>query len=136
MGLYDQLASALRTDLRIKVDQLAQALEELARRDVPNVTGQLASSIVSTSFETFNMHVIRVAATAPYARWVNEGTGVYAAGNRIYPVSAPALVFYWEKAGGVVAFASVRGQPGQHYWDGQDGLRWNDRLIEAERIVF
>jgi hypothetical protein len=74
---------------------------------------------------------------APQGVWTNEGTGEYAGTGRIphNPSDGP-LSFFWLKVGRHVVFASVAGQPGQHWWDGPSGGREDERFDEAIRVAF
>ena len=89
-----------------------------AKMRTPRASGELWNSIshgvgsVSGASAT-----ITVEAEAEYASWQDEGTGIYGpTGNRIYPTSAKALVFYWPPVGKTVAFASVAGVQPTNFW--------------------
>lgn len=134
--LYDTLASNLRTNMRERMRIVRASMEGSARDDAPVLSGDLRNSITMDDFrEGFDSFTGTLRATAPQARYTNDGTGIYAGGGRIYgrPVLGP---FYWFKIGKVVAFTSIAGQPGQHWWDGPSGDRMLERLRDATDAAF
>jgi hypothetical protein len=54
-----------------------------------------------------------VATSIKYAKWVNDGTGIYGSGKPITPKRAKYLRF--EIGGRVIYAKSVKGQKGQKY---------------------
>lgn len=99
-------------------EEFAQTVRDLLapHRD----TGTLESSVTigEPAFSTRQayINVSMDVGVAPYALFVEEGTGIYGPqGTRIYPVTARALVFEW--GGETVAFASVAGMQPVRYWD-------------------
>lgn len=123
-------------DLELKKAEIALGLRDLvedtaafaaftAQDYVGKQTGNLAQNIVSTHAGKKHTEtaatpgqvyeaVAGVRKTAPYGRWVEEGTGIY--GHRkmpIVPKHAPFLVFHWR---GKLRFRrSVKGQKPQRY---------------------
>lgn len=76
-----------------------------------NNTGKLSASMVWRMWESKRFaYRGQIKTSAPYARWVNDGTGIYGPhGAMIIPRKASHLVFFWPKAGGWVFARSVRG---------------------------
>lgn len=138
MGIvYDSLASQLRTEIREQLQIVRASMEEDTRRDAPVISGDLRASIIMADFsESFDSFRSTIVATAPQAQYTNEGTGEYIGAGRIYPTRARALAFYWFKVGEYMVVASVRGQPGQHWWDGPDGTAMEQRLTDACDAAF
>lgn len=52
----------------------------------------------------------------PYAKWVNDGTGIYGPRLRpIVPKKKTTKALHWQVGGGSFFAASVKGQKGQKY---------------------
>lgn len=107
-------AIRLRSDLVGKVFQetghrhmraYTRRLEDAAKREVPVDTGRLRESIHAQRVRTVGRFHLesRVTASAPYARFVHEGTRPHIIRAR----NAKALHFYWPKVGREVFFKSV-----------------------------
>lgn len=123
-------------DVATSAAQLVIAdMRATAPRDTGDMTDDRHLSITSVEVGG-DLVAITVEATAEYASWQEEGTGVYGPrGQRIYPVQAKALVFNWKKMGGrQVAFASVKGSPATKWFSTPLG-RWSERVAEAVRTV-
>jgi hypothetical protein len=135
--VYNELASQLRTEMREQLRIVRTFMEYATQQDAPIISGDLRRSIVMDDFnEAFDSFSATIRATAPQAQYTNEGTGEYIGAGRIYPTHAQALAFYWFKIGKFVVVASVAGQPGQHWWDGPDGTREEQRLTDACAAAF
>lgn len=135
--VYDQLASQLRTETREQLRIVRAFMEEATRRDAPVISGDLRASIQMEDFhEFFDSFSATIEATAPQATYTNEGTGEYIGAGRIYPTHSRALAFYWFRVGKFMVLASVAGQPGQHWWDGPNGQRMEERLDDACDAAF
>jgi HK97 gp10 family phage protein len=98
-----------------------------ARAIVPVDTGRLRDSIKAEPVKTTGIfHMTSgVVATAPYARYVHEGTRPHIIRAR----NAKALHFYWDKVGGEVFFKSVN-HPGTK---ARPFLRTAGRTVAARR---
>jgi len=122
-----------------KAQEMANALgEEFIRRAREELephrdTGTLQDSIHVQRFYTNLIGggvSVKVICDAFYAWWQEEGTGIYGPiGERIYPRTAKALVFYLRKVGAVVAFRSVAGTPALHFW--QNTIDNWDEIVAA-----
>lgn len=102
---------------RLAADR-AEAVAVRARFYAPRDSGNLRARIEATKpVQVATSRVeARVEADTFYAVWQHEGTGIYGPHRqRIVPVRAPYLRFYWKKVGAVVFFKSVRGTPGTKY---------------------
>jgi hypothetical protein len=134
--LYNGFAGDLRTSMRGIAAIVRADLEHRTRQDAPHVSGRLRQAITMDPFrEEFDRFVSTIRAdtnAAPWAWYTNEGTGIYVGNDRIRPrPPARALAFFWLKIGQDVVFASVAGQPGQHWWEGPDGTAFDTRLDAA-----
>lgn len=58
-------------------------------------------------------NIVTITNSAKYARYVNEGTGVYGRGSPIKPVNAKIL--HWQKNGTDFFAHSVKGQKGKKF---------------------
>lgn len=135
--LAEQIEREVRADTDLRLEVVRRHVEYLTQTDAPHVSGDLRRSITVEPFRASGTrYTTTVRATAPQAAWTNEGTGEYVGNGRIYPTRAPALVFYWRKVGHVVAFRSVAGQPGQHWWDGPSGGAEDRRYDEGLAAAF
>jgi hypothetical protein len=121
----ERLVNAAAQECRLMTAEAAPAPE----------TGTLNRSIVATPAENHGAtFTARIVASAPYASYTDEGTGVYVGRGRIYPRQARALVFFWiagPNGAGVYAFRSVAGQPGQHWFAQPMPERWTAALEAA-----
>lgn len=138
MGVvYDTLASQLRTEMREQLRIVRASMEEDTRRDAPVISGDLRASITMEDFnEGFDWFTATISATAPQATYTEIGTGEFIGAGRIYPTHAKALSFYWFKIGKHMVLTSVRGQPGQHWFEGMDGSAMERRLTDACDAAF
>ncbi len=110
--LHDRGARAVHQ----AVAQVTDHIEGEARDEAPVVTGNLRHSITSrVSGIGFRTHG-EVRATAPYAQYVHQGTGLFGPHHRkIVPREKKALRFV---AGGQILFRrSVRGQRPNPFMD-------------------
>lgn len=100
------------------VTRFAEAVAVRSRVYAPNDTGRLRERIVAQPAEQVSQHRVeaRVEADTFYAVWQHEGTGIYGPrAQRIVPVRALRLRFFWKKVGATVSFKSVKGTPGTKY---------------------
>lgn len=133
--VYNSLASQLRTDMREQMRIVRSHLEDTTRNDAPFISGDLRASIVMDDFiEFFDQFRSTIRATADQATYTNEGTGEYAGRGRIY--GNPYLAFFWLKVGKFMVVRSIRGQPGQHWWEGPSDTRWEERMTDAVDAAF
>lgn len=118
MSLAETLEANLRERTRQRLDQVQVLLPELVKAPLNQITGQLAAGIVCDAWQdNGTRYDTTIRSLAPYSQFVDEGTGIYGpTGNRIYPTSAKALVFFWYRMGDWFAFRSVRGSPAQHFF--------------------
>lgn len=130
MSIAAQLEQHLRERVRQNLDAARVVLVELIRAPLNQVSGQLYNSIfVDAWSENGSTYSSTARALAPYALYVDKGTGIYGPnGNRIYPTTAKALTFFWTSRGAVYSFRSVRGMPGQNFFDEPLGQNFADAL--------
>lgn len=115
---------ALREQVREYAEARAHALGdqfiEVLRGNMPRRTGDMAESAeVDSVRETSSGFAVSIIVRSPYARFQNDGTGIYGPdGNPIYPRKrGGVLVFDWPAAGGVVFARHVRGTEPTHFWE-------------------
>lgn len=135
-GLFDeaQIHALLKAAMR---DMLFYG-EARAKARAPRRTGNLLRNIthdgprISAGRETF-VGVIGVRRTAPYARWVEHGTGIFGAMKRpIHPKTGNFLVWRDHLTKRVVFARVVKGQKGQHYM--RDAYRELKRVYVPARV--
>jgi hypothetical protein len=139
MAFLDDLEAAVREDLEDELGIVRTHILDAVRRDAPVISGALRDSIDMDDWKREGtVYRARIYATAPQAAWTNDGTGIYGpTGARIRPRNGRVLgPFYWHRIGETVAFASVAGQPAQHWFDTPDGDRMSGRLDDAFDAVF
>jgi hypothetical protein len=133
--LFNELASQLRTETREQLAIVRTFMEDATRRDAPIISGDLRDSIVMEDFhEFFSSFSATIQATADQATYTEYGTGEYVGNGRIE--GNPYLAFYWFKVGKFMVLRSVRGQPGQHWFEGVDGQAMEQRLDDAIDAAF
>lgn len=105
----------------------AEAFVTLCRSNMPRRTGAMAESVqVDSIYESRSGYTARIVVDSPYARFQNEGTGIYGPdGAPITPKSGNVLVF--DGIGGMVFARSVRGTEPTHFWE-RTIERWPDIL--------
>ena len=140
MASAERLRDALRQRAYAVFTDAAEALRLRVEDAAPVDTGNLRTGItigpLSEDHHTLSATISAVAYSAEgydYAKGQNEGTGIYGPrGQRIVPVQAKALVFYWKKVGKVVVFPSVAGSPATHFWDySVTEEAWSDALASS-----
>lgn len=133
MSIVDQLAPRIVQHAVDLVRLAADITVADTKADASRATGALADSISHDEPQaSVPLISCRITATAPYARWQDEGTGIYGpSGQRIFPTHAKALRFDWPAAGGVVFAKSVAGSPGKHYFTEPMPARWANALQSA-----
>lgn len=134
MTFLADLTRSLVEEFAEELDIVRVHMLDATQRDAPVLSGELRDSIGMEPFEQVGEHFrATIFAEAPQARWTNDGTGIYGpTGSRIYPTSGRVLgPFYWNRIGETVAFASVAGQPAQHWWDDDSGEKMERRLQDA-----
>lgn len=128
-----RLKEALRLWALYVTDDADERMLQYLRQAAPRVTGELSRSIerkptrvAGDKMETgLRATVIQAATTSKGAR-----------PHVIRPKrSGGRLVFYWPKAGGVVAFAKVNhpGNRGTNWWPAEHRRRWPRALQLAAR---
>jgi hypothetical protein len=76
---------------------------------VGSVTGFNPGDLVAQANISLNPRV-------KHSKWVHDGTGIYGPRKTpIVPLTAPRLVFFWNKSGRLHSRLSVRGQPAQPF---------------------
>lgn len=113
-----------------RLQAAGQQLVELMQSRASRRSGTLAASIMADDVVDDGARLtVRVHVDADYARYQDEGTGVYGPeGQRIQ--GNPLLAFDWPAAGGMVIVHSVAGSPGTHFWT--ESLKsWPDILRAA-----
>jgi len=99
-----------RKAIRMAVRDVSEYCHGKIKANSPKRSGALSRSWVMDQIGALQH---KVATSIKYARWVNDGTGIYGSGRPITPKRAKYLRF---TIGGRVIFArSVRGQKGQKY---------------------
>lgn len=98
--------------IKIAVRDVAEYCHGRIKSNSPKRSGALSRSWVESQVGALKH---KVATSIKYARWVNDGTGIYGSGRPITPKRAKYLRF---TIGGRTIYAkSVRGQKGQKYVD-------------------
>lgn len=100
--------------------ELAEEFIETVRSTMPRRTGDLADSVEIDRVDVTRERVtVRIIVSAPYARYVNDGTGIYGPeGEPIRPLRPNGvLAFDWPAAGGLVFARHVRGSEPTHFWE-------------------
>lgn len=103
-----------------RVASLAESFRDTLRGFEPRRTGELAESTeVDQVRRTGTGASATVVVGADYARFVNDGTGIYGPeGRPITPTRADGvLVFDWPAAGGLVFARRVSGSEPTHFWE-------------------
>lgn len=104
-----------------------------AKTRAPVDTGRLRSSIAYTVDVTPSQVTLRVGAQVPYARYVEEGTGIYGPRQApIYPVRRQALKFPRPRGGG----GRGNGSGGFLFAKWVRGMPPNPYLADALKAVF
>lgn len=118
MSIAAQLEANLRSRCARNLDRTNVVLVELIRAPINQVSGQLASGVMVDAWQENGTSFTSTARSlAPYSLFVDKGTGIYGpTGQRIYPKTAKALTFYWQRTGSVVSFRSVAGAPAQNFF--------------------
>lgn len=134
MSIAAQLEANLRNRCARNLPAVTERMVEDTRQACSRRTGQLADSIGADPWqEEATRFTSTIRATAPYARFQNDGTGIFGpTGSRIYPRKpGGVLAFDWPAAGGVVFARSVQGSPGTHFFTGEDGREMERRFENA-----
>lgn len=102
-----------------RAERLGDEFIDTLRGNMPRRTGDMAASAeVDEIKETSEGVTVKVIVRSPYARFQNDGTGIYGPdGVPITPVRSPVLVFDWPAAGGLVFTRRVRGTEPTHFWE-------------------
>lgn len=131
--LADQLAPRIREHGIVLVEEAADRAVEKTQAASSRRTGALVEGIEHSNPQlSFNEVRTFIMSNAPHSLYQDEGTGIYGpTGMRIFPIRAKALVFDWPAAGGVVAFHSVAGAPGRHFFHEPMPERWRESLEEV-----
>jgi hypothetical protein len=96
--------------IEVAIEEVAWEMRRNIRGTSPQKTGTLKGSWSKKKIGDLKYNIFT---TVKYARWVNDGTGIYGSGKPITPKRAKFLRFEWH--GRIVFARSVRGQKGQHY---------------------
>lgn len=136
MSIADQLRAAVRSEVERRLGAVRDDVVADAKQTAPRDSGALADAIVADDWTlSGTRYTTTVRVPVQYASWVEEGTGVYGPyGQRIYPVRAKALVFFWKRGPngpGVYAYRSVAGQPGQRYFSAPMPDRYRRALTRS-----
>jgi hypothetical protein len=102
-----------------RVGDLATAFVQVVRDKAPRRTGELADSVeVDDVSQTGDGATAHVVVGAPYASYVDEGTGIYGPlGTPIVPVTAKVLVFPATVGPRAYVFTPyVLGSEPTHFW--------------------
>jgi len=116
-----QIAQKLKKDIADVIQsgllRVAGTIEAEAVTIVPRRTSNLANSI--RKYLTSRNSAV-VTATAPYAIFVHEGTGIYGPEKRpfdIWAINKKALAFTWQGKKIVVKKVTVKGQRPQKFFE-------------------
>jgi hypothetical protein len=96
--------------ISVAVEEVAWETRRNIRETSPRKTGALRDSWSKKKIGDLKYNIFT---NLKYARWVNDGTGIYGSGKPITPKRAKFLRFEWH--GRIVYARSVRGQKGQKY---------------------
>ena len=109
-GDISGLGAKARRAIQEGVREVAQSAHNDIKTNSPKRSGALSRSWVMDQMGSLRY---KIATNVRYAKWVNDGTGIYGSGRPITPKRAKYLRF---TIGGSVIYAkSVRGQKGQKY---------------------
>jgi hypothetical protein len=122
-----ELSSKVSAAIRQGVKEVADETYDRAGANSPKgKTGKLSKSWRQVQLGELKHNIFT---NLFYARWVNDGTGIYGSGRPITPKRARFLRFEWH--GRIVFARSVRGQKGQKFAE-ETTTEMNGR---ARRIV-
>jgi hypothetical protein len=122
-----ELSSKIESAIRQGVQDVADKTNKAARSNSPvGKTGKLSKSWRQVQIGELKHSIFT---NLFYARWVNDGTGIYGSGRPITPKRARFLRFEWH--GRIVFARSVRGQKGKKFAE-ETTTEMNGR---ARRIV-
>lgn len=128
-----RLKEALRYWALLVTDEANIRMEQYAQQEAPRVTGDLARSIKRKPTRVVGDRMeAGLVATTIQAATTSKGARPHV----IRPKRAGGrLVFYWPKAGGVVAFPKVNhpGNRGTKWWPAVHRRRWPRALKAAAR---
>jgi len=100
---------------RDKADALGAEFVRRAQARAPRRSGAMADAVTYEVVDGGNGPEVRVRCDAEYARWQDEGTGIYGPqGTPIVPRQARVLA--WEGQDGMVFAMSSRGSPATRWW--------------------
>jgi hypothetical protein len=105
-----ELERRSRQSIVSAVREIASLCLSRIRTNSPKRSGALSRSWV---MEKVSELTYKISTSIKYAKWVNDGTGIYGSGKPITPKRAKYLRF--QIAGSIIFAKSVRGQKGQHY---------------------
>lgn len=109
-NIDDNLSEKAQRAIKMAVKDTADYCHGQIKANSPKRSGALSRSWVMDQIGALQH---KVSTSVKYAKWVNDGTGIYGSGRPITPKRAKYLRF---TIGGRVIFArSVRGQKGQKY---------------------
>lgn len=133
MSVVEQLTAVIQQSAVDRVRRAADICVDLTKEAASRRTGALADSVSHTEPALAdNLVTCTITADVFYARWQDEGTGIYGpSGQRIFPTHAKVLRFDWAAAGGVVYAKSVAGSPGTHFFTEPMPERWSQSLQAA-----
>ncbi len=116
-GVLDYVKKRLLVENALR-DVLEHATNQ-AQQNAPEWTGNLKRNIFQGDIDKRGFVYtgnVSVGKAAPYAQWVESGTGIYGPFHApIVPKTAKMLVWRNRYSGNMVAARSVKGQPGQHF---------------------
>lgn len=120
----DDLERRSKQSIISAVREIASLCLSRIRTNSPKRTGALSRSWM---MEKVSELTYKISTSIKYAKWVNDGTGIYGSGKPITPKRAKYLRF---QIGGSIIFAkSVKGQKGQHYVE--ETVRQTENRVES-----
>jgi hypothetical protein len=124
-----KMEALVREHAAAKAVEAAEAFVAVVRSLAPRRSGDLAASVEADRiYDTPSGTTAVIVVSSPYARFQNEGTGIYGPeGTPIVPKNGQFLVFPKKIGGGLVFTREVRGTEPTHFWE-RSIERWPDIL--------
>jgi hypothetical protein len=92
---------AAREAVGVAMRLQSEVLEEAVKDEIPRRTGETAESWETRKIGALDYQVY---SDDPVARYLYEGTGIYAGKGPIKPRQAQALKFFWDKVGAMTVW--------------------------------
>lgn len=108
--------------ISVAVEEVAWETRRRVKATSPKKSGTLRNSWKKKKMGDL---LYSVSTNVKYAKWVNDGTGIYGSGRPITPKRAKFLRFEWR--GSLIFARSVRGQKGQKYVE--------EAVLQTEKVT-